>query len=124
MACIIIATEDTACFEVFAGELGGDGHEVHWAISGHEAVELVSGDPPDLLLLDTALSVFDAYETCQMLRGDPDIPVRLPIVLLSDNEESKIRLEHAGFTEVFPRTHGADALRELVGKHAAYRAKG
>jgi len=77
----------------------------------------VAAKPVDLALLDTRLATFSGFEVCEMLRADPGVPHELPIFLLSDDEVNPHVRLHIGATGVFPKTHGAHELQELLSSH-------
>jgi DNA-binding response OmpR family regulator len=115
MANIILATPDTLIYDVFSAEIAAAGHQVYWASNGQEAYELALAHAADAVLLDAQLPVFNAFETCEMLRDDPDIPAQLPILLLTDEDIDPHKLERAHLTMAFPKTHLAQALNETLG---------
>jgi DNA-binding response OmpR family regulator len=121
MAVVLIATDDAKLYGILAAELGGDAHDVLWAADGREALEMVRQESPGLVLLDVHLPLFDGFETCEMLRADPDIPSALPVVLLSDERENPYRVDKVCATEVFPKTHSYQELREHVAEWAGAR---
>ncbi len=48
------------------------------ANDGPEAMEIIAGDPPDLILLDVMMPKMSGFEVCKRLKNDPkttDIPV-------------------------------------------------
>ncbi len=47
------------------------GYRVITAASGEEAVELLSQEIPDLVLLDIVMPGMDGYEVCRRIRDDP-----------------------------------------------------
>jgi len=117
MATVLIATGDSGLFDVMAAEISGERHRVLWATDGKDAYDVTLMDMPDLLALDPALPVFNAFETCRLLRGDPSVPHDLPIFLLTDEEADPRQLEKAQFTGVFSKTHNVHSVREWL---AAY----
>ena len=48
------------------------GFEVTIARNGREALDALTGEPPDLLLLDVMMPEFDGYEVCERIRADPN----------------------------------------------------
>jgi diguanylate cyclase (GGDEF)-like protein len=53
-------------------------HQLIMARSGAEALQLLQGEPPDLILLDVDMPGMDGYEVCRRLKSVPnlrDIPV-------------------------------------------------
>ncbi len=54
------------------------GYTVREATSGAQALNMIAGDPPDIVLLDIFMPDMDGYEVCQRLKANPrtsDIPV-------------------------------------------------
>lgn len=49
-----------------------NGYEISVAFTGEEAVQKLSEEKPDLILLDIMLPGMDGYELCQMIRQKPD----------------------------------------------------
>ncbi|MCL4695179.1 MAG: response regulator, partial [Candidatus Hydrogenedentes bacterium] len=82
VARILVADDDTASLDVMALALTAEGHEVSCATNGQEAYELTLHDKPDLVFLDIMMPVYSGYETCELLRNDPEVPSELPIVFL------------------------------------------
>ncbi len=114
MATILIATADAQLYEIFNAEITGEGHTVLWAGNGQETLELTLENAPHLIFLDTALEIFNAFETCHLIREEPDLPKTLPVVLLSDNEINPKKTEQVSATSVFPKTHDAAALHDQL----------
>lgn len=116
MARILLAGSDSASVDALAAELASEGHEARIALTGQEAYELALEISPDLVILETALPVFNGFETCQMIRNDPAIPPTLPVVLLSSVEPDRRQMEKVGATESLSKAHRAGDLRELLSR--------
>lgn len=116
MARVLIADDHDETTAVLSAEIEAEGHEVILASTGLEAKERVLADRPNIVFLGPALAVHDGYETCSMLRGDPDVPEHLPILLLGGSELDHRRMERSGLSGSFPRQHGGADLRELLSR--------
>ena len=114
MATILIADQDYTSSAIMAACLEGEGHTVVIAMTGLEAQELALSELPDMIFLATALPIFNGFETCEMLRDDPEVPKELPIVLIASDTPDTHTLEHVGATSFFMREHLSADLRELV----------
>ncbi len=116
MARMLIATDNAGLYQVFAAELEGDRHDVHWAVNGKEAFDVVVENMPDMAFLDVHLPLFSGLAVSKLLRAEPAIPPEFPIVLLSDDPIDPHLVEKAQSSAVFPKQHLAQDLRELVCK--------
>ena len=72
-------------------------YRVTVAETGEKALEEVSKDYPDIILLDLLLPGMNGYQVCSQLKGDPKTK-DIPIVVLSAKagEEDRRRAEEAG----------------------------
>ncbi|MEV0971692.1 response regulator transcription factor [Microtetraspora glauca] len=68
-ARILVVDDDPMVAEVVARYLEREGHLVECADDGAEALNRALADPPDLLVLDLALSGTDVLQLCGKLRG-------------------------------------------------------
>lgn len=122
MGRILIASSDHGLVEILSAELAGEGHEVECAYDGQDAYSLALAGNPDVVFLEVSLPVFNGYETCRMLRGDPDIPSTLPIIFLTTPDADRKAMQKAGATDYLPKQHEARELRELLTRHLSAEA--
>jgi len=52
------------------------------AYDGHEALNLVSAEPPDLIISDIVMPTMDGWELCRNLKSDPETAM-LPVLILT-----------------------------------------
>jgi putative two-component system response regulator len=71
--------------------LTADGYRVLFAHDGHQALERVREDHPDLVLLDVVMPGLDGFETCRMLKADPDTRL-VPVVLVTALQSRRDRV--------------------------------
>ena len=71
--------------------LTSNGYTVVSAGSGPQALERVSDDPPDLVLLDIQMPEMDGFEVCQRRRAD-EATQFLPVVMVTSSD-SEIRVD-------------------------------
>src|SRR3990172_9919476 len=73
------------------------------ATSGREALELISRERPDLILLDILMPEMDGYEVCSRLRSMPETSM-LPIIMItSSGDREKLRALEAGADDFIPK---------------------
>jgi class 3 adenylate cyclase len=65
--------------------LGANGFSVITATSGAEALEKITAERPDLVLLDVMMPEMDGYEVCRKLREDPATRF-LPVVMVTSSD--------------------------------------
>ncbi|HKZ70804.1 MAG TPA: response regulator transcription factor, partial [Anaerolineales bacterium] len=86
---ILIVEDDEAIAAFVQTALEREGFAVEVAASGERALERVSAEPPDLILLDLMLPGADGLEVCRAIR---QLPTYIPIIMLTakDDEVDKI----------------------------------
>jgi len=76
--------------------LSPQGFRVATASSGKEALDVLSKERPDLVLLDILMPGIDGYEVCRRIREDPETAF-LPVIMITASEgEEKIRAIESG----------------------------
>ena len=82
MVKVLAVDDDPTILRLLQVNLEMDGHEVHTANDGAEAIEQVREVQPEVLLLDVMMPQLDGWQVCEALRADPAND-DLPIVFLS-----------------------------------------
>ena len=110
-ARILVADDDPVLQRLLLHTLKMEGYDVVTARDGNEALEAVTRDRPDLVILDVMMPGHNGFELCQMLRQRPDT-VTLPVIMLSglSDVQEKVNGLRAGADEYL--TKPID-LREL-----------
>ena len=93
--CVLVVDDDRKVLELLEIAYTSHGFRVLAAADGHEAMQKVLTERPDLLVLDVRLPRKSGLEVCEMLRRDPD-EFHLPIILVSGTGDTDARLK--GFT--------------------------
>ncbi|MFK8186445.1 MAG: response regulator [Phormidesmis sp.] len=66
-----------------------DGYSLHCVNDGQAALDFVSQNPPDLILLDVMMPGMSGYEVSQCIRQNEKLPY-IPILLVTANERSSV----------------------------------
>jgi signal transduction histidine kinase len=79
---ILVVDDDQRNVRLMESILRGSGYQVVKAYNGEEAMGVVEGEPPDLLLLDVMMPKMSGFELCQKLKGRYETRL-LPIILVT-----------------------------------------
>ncbi len=82
MAKILLVDDEKNFVIVMKSRLENAGYEISAAYDGLEAIEKVSQERPDLIILDLVLPKMDGYKVCQKLKSD-DKYKGIPIIMLT-----------------------------------------
>src|ERR1700722_8452887 len=85
---ILIVDDNEHNRAILAARLGAHGYATAEACDGVEALEMVGGEAPDLILLDVSMPRMDGLEVCRRLRSDPNVGL-VPIILVTARSDSK-----------------------------------
>ncbi len=76
--------------------LSPKGFRVATASSGEEALDVLSKEHPDLVLLDILMPGMDGYEVCRRIREDPETAFLPVIMITASGGQEKIRAIESG----------------------------
>ena len=76
--------------------LSPKGFRVATASSGEEALDVLSKEHPDLVLLDILMPGMDGYEVCRRIREDPETAFLPVIMITASGGQKKIRAIESG----------------------------
>ncbi|AUI68799.1 response regulator [Beggiatoa leptomitoformis] len=91
-ATVLVVDDAPENLSILSAYLEDTGLDVMTALSGEEALSLVTRIKPDLILLDVMMPIMDGYETCRQLKKNEetsDIPVIFVTALM--DMESKVK---------------------------------
>jgi DNA-binding response OmpR family regulator len=112
VARILIADDSDGLRQMLGYALRRDGHEVGEAANGASALELLTREHFDLVMLDVMMPVLDGLTLCRMLRATPVLQ-GLPILVLSAQTcESEARA--AGADAFFSKPYRLATVRAAV----------
>jgi DNA-binding response OmpR family regulator len=89
VADILVVEDEDSLLQTLRYNLVRAGHQVRLCSDGAQALDLVRGSPPDLLLLDLMLPGLGGLEVCRAIRAEPARPAvsHLPILMLTARDE-------------------------------------
>jgi two-component system phosphate regulon response regulator PhoB len=83
---ILLIEDERALTEVLVYNLEREGYECQVSHDGRDGVTRALTLPPDLVLLDVMLPLYDGHEVCKRLRAD-DRTKKVPILMLTAKAE-------------------------------------
>jgi len=112
---ILVVDDDRAVRESLRRSLSFNGYSVALAQDGVEALNLISNDRPDAVVLDVMMPRLDGLEVCRQLRSTGD---DLPILVLTarDSVSERVAGLDAGADDYLPKPF---ALEELLARMRA-----
>jgi phosphate regulon transcriptional regulator PhoB len=84
---ILVVDDEKDIVELVAYNLVREGYRVAKAYDGHQALQYIRENKPDLVILDLMLPGISGFEICRMIRKKPDTE-GLPIIMLTAKTDS------------------------------------
>ena len=99
-ASVLVVDDDETTRTWADACLGGRGFTVLEAASGEDALDMLAGQRPDIVLLDVEMPGIDGFATCERIRTLPGCTT-LPVVMVTglDDEASIERAYECGATD-------------------------
>src|SRR3982074_3396009 len=120
MARILVVDDEPDILLLHRLNLEGAGHEVLLAADGMKALERISADRPDCVVLDVMMPVLDGWGVLEALRERSDSP---PVLVVSA-KSGRAAMGHAlrmGGAGYLGKPFNANTLLEEVAKLVAIR---
>lgn len=114
-AHILIVDDDEVSCRLFAEVLEGDGHKVHQARSGEEALDCLRNESYDLLLVDVRMPGMTGLDVTRAMRQEqPSLPV---IVMTAFGSiETAVEAIQEGAYDYVSKPMNLDELKKIVSK--------
>jgi DNA-binding response OmpR family regulator len=122
-AKILAIDDESDLTELIAYHLGRDGYEVETAANGWEAIDRVTKNRPDLILLDLMLPDLDGFGFCEILRRNP-ATATIPIIIISAwaSQDSRLLGLELGALDYITKPFSPHVLVERVNRFITQRA--
>jgi len=113
---ILIVEDDAALLRGLKDNFEAQGYDVSTANDGHKALDALTREPPDLLLLDLMLPKVNGYEICKTVRARQ---LELPIIMLTAKglEDDIVRGLELGADDYVTKPF---SIRELLARVKAF----
>ena len=115
-AQLLIVEDNPDNRDVLRRRLEREGHAVHEAENGADAVEKLHSRSYDLVLLDILMPVMNGYEVLTAMKADPELR-EIPVIMISALGElqSVVRCIEAGAEDYLPKPFDPVLLRARIG---------
>lgn len=117
---IIIVDDDSSILELFRDVLMDQGYEVRTFTRGWEALQSISKEHPDLVILDIMMPRVNGYEVCQIIKENPNTK-NIPVVFLTalSHQEALRWAAEGGADDFLVKPCTPDRLIKHVERHLA-----
>lgn len=89
---ILVVDDEAMNRELLRELLEAKGHMIVEAENGDQALDQISSDPPDVVLLDVMMPGIDGFEVCRRIKDDPG-SASIPVLLVTALRERDDRLQ-------------------------------
>lgn len=111
---VLVVDDERAIRSVLTEALTEEGCEVRSARDGREALQILLGWRPDVILLDLMMPVMDGRTFWEAQRGLPDGLSDVPLIVLSGAREVAAHAEAMGAAAALPKPFDLDEVIEVV----------
>ena len=108
MATVLVIEDDQRIRETIARSLAEDGHSVRTEGRGADALSVVVGWRPDVVVLDLGLPDIDGADVLRMVRGVSEVPVI--VATARDDDAEIVRVLDAGADDYIVKPYSAAQL--------------
>ncbi len=114
---IFIADDEVDFVSTLRSRLEFEGFGVTTATDGKEALQRITQEKPDLILLDIMMPTMNGYQVCRELKGNADTS-SIPILMLTakSQESDKFWGKEAGADDYVTKPFDMDELIEKIGR--------
>ncbi|MCT4619287.1 MAG: response regulator transcription factor [Marinisporobacter sp.] len=89
---ILIVEDEERMREIISDYFKANGFSVYEAFDGHEALELFSIHPIDLIILDIMMPTLDGWSVCRRIRKNSSVPI-IMLTARSDEDDKLMGFE-------------------------------
>jgi two-component system, sensor histidine kinase and response regulator len=113
---VLVVDDDATNRDVLSRRLKRQGHDVHTAASGRDALRVLGEADFDLVLLDIMMPDMDGYEVLERLKSDDRLR-HIPVVMISALNElqSVVRCIEAGAEDYLAKPFDPTLLKARIG---------
>ena len=87
-ATVLVVDDSPETLTMLTDAFRLDGMTVLVADSGRAALQMASVDPPDIILMDAIMPGMDGFETCRILKTEPQL-ADIPVIFMTGLDQSE-----------------------------------
>lgn len=112
---VLVVDDELSTRVTIESILASENYELHFAENGVEALSMVAGIAPDIILLDVMMPGLSGFDVCKKIRSMPGL-TEVPIVLVTalDDRESRMAGMKAGADDFVTKPFDNHELRLRV----------
>jgi CheY-like chemotaxis protein len=117
MKKVLVVDDEPDILKVISFRLKKAGYEISTAANGKIALDIISGNKPDLVLLDLRMPIMGGEEVCARIKSDALLK-DIPIILLTASSGDKIteKAKELGVEDCLVKPFDSDVLLKKVQK--------
>jgi len=105
---ILVVDDEPQIRRVMRTTLASRGYMILEARSGEQALEIMQGERPDLVILDVNMPGMGGLEACREIRRDSNVPIVM--LTVRNTEKDKVRALDAGADDYVVKPFGIEEL--------------
>lgn len=124
-AGIVLAVDDSPeTLGMLNAALEAAGYMVLIALEGRQALTIAEKITPDIILLDAIMPKLDGFETCRLLKANPDL-AEIPVIFMTGNSDpaSVIKALDSGAVDYLKKPVNPDELIARMRVHSTNARK-
>jgi two-component system KDP operon response regulator KdpE len=106
--CVLLVEDDRNIVDLVRSNLSVRGFDVVVSTTGHDALDLLARESPDIALVDLMLPKADGFELCRALRERSNLGII--VVSARGGENDKVRALNLGADDYLTKPFGVDEL--------------
>jgi DNA-binding response OmpR family regulator len=115
---LLLVEDDLYSAETLKFAMEAKGHKVTMATNGKDALTMVNGEQPQLIILDVMMPKMDGYHFCRLLKFDTRFK-HIPIIIVSSKIQDADRALGlaCGANEYIAKPYDLNMLTETVDRY-------
>ena len=118
METVLLVGQDSSQMDRLALTFQGFGYETIELESSTDAVDtILKNESIRLVILEEFMPVYNGHELCEMIRNEPNIPSKLPVVMMMREFNRSQKSGDVGITDILPYGPDAHIVQECAVRH-------